>query len=236
MIGRFLELSVQTDDILESVEFYERLGFRQLEVGETWSHPYAVLSDGRIHIGLHRYDFESPALTFVLPDLAAKVPHLERQGIHFKFRKLGADEFNEAGFVAPASQMIAFLEARTYSPSSFEDIDFSLLGRLAEWSVPVHELDGAIRVWESVGFRVAGVHAEPHPRALLSGEDIGIGLHERSALRRPSLCYTCRDLDQTMGYLLEQGLHFDAERSLVNDGPAFRLTSPEGLHILLCPP
>ena len=45
MIGRFLELSVQTDDILASVEFYERLGFRQLQVGETWSHPYAVLTD-----------------------------------------------------------------------------------------------------------------------------------------------------------------------------------------------
>ena len=97
MIGRFLELSVQTDDILASVEFYERLGFRQLQVGETWSHPYAVLSDGRIPIGLHRYEFESPALTFVLPELATKLPHIERQGISFKFRKLGADEFNEAG-------------------------------------------------------------------------------------------------------------------------------------------
>jgi hypothetical protein len=125
MIGRFLELSLQADDILASVEFYERLGFRQLQVGETWSHPYAVLSDGRIHIGLHRYEFESPALTFVLADLAAKLPHIERNGVTFKFRKLGADEFNEAGLVAPASQMIALLEARTYSPPSFDDVDFS---------------------------------------------------------------------------------------------------------------
>src|SRR5262245_14321790 len=128
MIGRFLELSVRSDDMLASIEFYERLGFRQLEVGETWSHPYAVLSDGRLPIGLHRYDFDSPSLTFVLPELAAKLPHMERKGVSFAFRKLGTDEFNEAGLVAPDSQMITLLEARTYSPPSFDDVDTSVLG------------------------------------------------------------------------------------------------------------
>jgi predicted lactoylglutathione lyase len=235
MIGRFLELSVQTDDILASVEFYERLGFRQLQVGETWSHPYAVLTDGRIPIGLHRYEFESPALTFVLPELATKLPHIERQGVSFKFRKLGADEFNEAGLIAPDNQMLTLLEARTYSPASFDDSDFSRLGRVSEWSVPVHDVDGAASVWENLGFRVAGRHDDPHPRALLSGEDIAIGLHERPALKRPALCFTCKDLDQTMGYLIEQGLHLDAEHSPVDGGPGFVLTSPEGLRLVLCP-
>jgi predicted lactoylglutathione lyase len=235
LIGRFLELSVKTDDILVSIEFYERLGFRQLQVGETWSHPYAVLSDGRIHIGLHVYEFESPALTFVLPELASKLPHIERQGITFAFRKLAADEFNEAGFIAPDNQMLTLLEARTYSPASFDGTDFSLLGRLSEWSLPVHDLDRAVTVWESLGFRLAALYAEPHPRALLSGEDIAIGLHERPALRRPALCYTCPHLDSAMGTLLEQGMHMDTERSPVDEGPSFQLMSPEGLRILLSP-
>jgi hypothetical protein len=78
---------------------------------------------GRLHIGLHRYDFDSPALTFVLPELAAKLPHIERNGISFAFRKLGTDEFNEAGIVAPDNQMVTLLEARTYSPPSFEESD-----------------------------------------------------------------------------------------------------------------
>jgi predicted lactoylglutathione lyase len=235
MIGRFLELSVQTDDILASVEFYEHLGFRQLQVGETWTHPYAVLTDGRIPIGLHRYEFESPALTFVLPDLAAKLPHIERNGITFKFRKLGADEFNEAGLIAPDNQMLTLLEARTYSPPSFDDTDFSLLGRLTEWSLPVHDLERATKMWESLGFRLAAQHTDPHPRALLSGEDIVVGLHERPALKRPVLCFTCKDLDQTMGYLIEQGLHLEPERSPVDGGPGFALRTPEGLRLLLCP-
>jgi hypothetical protein len=235
MIGRFLEFSVHADDILASVEFYERLGFRQLQVGETWSHPYAVLTDGRLPVGLHRYDFESPAMTFVLPELAAKLPHLERQGVNFAFRKVGADEFNEAGFIAPDHQMIALLEARTYSPPSFDDLDFSMLGRLLEWSLPVQDLDSAIDSWEGFGFRLAALHTEPHPRALLSGLDIAIGLHERPALRHPALCFACRNLDQTMGTLIEQGLHLDAERSPIDGGPGFVLLSPEGMRLLLVP-
>ena len=235
MIGRFLELSVHAADMLASIEFYERLGFRQLEVGETWSHPYAVLSDGRLPIGLHRYEFDSPALTFVLPELASKLPHMERQGVSFAFRKLSADEFNEAGLIAPDSQMITLLEARTYSPPSFDDVDYSILGRLAEWSLPVHDLDRAITVWESLGFRVAALHAEPHPRALLAGQEIAIGLHQRPAVRHPALSYACKDLDHTMGFLLEQGLHLAPERSPVDGGPGFVLVSPEGLRIVLCP-
>ena len=235
MIGRFLELSVRANDMLASIEFYERLGFRQLEVGETWSHPYAVLSDGRLPIGLHRYDFESPSLTFVLPELAAKLPHMERQGVSFAFRKLGADEFNEAGLVAPDSQMITLLEARTYSPPSFDDVDTSVLGRLTEWSLPVNDLDRAISVWEGFGFRLAALHAEPHPRALVSADEIPVGLHQRPAVRNPALCYACKDLDHTMTYLLEQGLHLDAERSPADGGPGFVLMSPEGLRIVLCP-
>jgi hypothetical protein len=99
----------------------------------------------------------------------------------------------------------------------------------------VHDLEGAVPVWESLGFRLAGLHDEPHPRALLSGQDIAVGLHERPALKRPALCFTCKELDRTMSYLIEQGLHLDPERSPVDGGPGFVLVSPEGLRILLCP-
>ena len=52
-IGRFLEISIGTPVIRESLEFYESLGFVQAAVGETWSHPYAVVTDGHLFIGLH---------------------------------------------------------------------------------------------------------------------------------------------------------------------------------------
>ncbi len=37
-IGRFLEFSVRTPDILESLHFYKTLGFVELEIGDVWPH------------------------------------------------------------------------------------------------------------------------------------------------------------------------------------------------------
>ena len=54
MLGRFLELSVATPDIAASFDFYSRLGFTQADAGEVWPHTYVVVTDGRIHIGLHQ--------------------------------------------------------------------------------------------------------------------------------------------------------------------------------------
>ena len=53
-LGHFHELTLPTPDIRRSVEFYERLGFTQALTGDVWLHPYGVLTDGRIVVGLHQ--------------------------------------------------------------------------------------------------------------------------------------------------------------------------------------
>ena len=72
MSARFLEIGLHAPDILASLDFYRRLGFTEASVGETWSHPYAAVSDGRIALGLHALDFASPSLTFVQPELLVR--------------------------------------------------------------------------------------------------------------------------------------------------------------------
>jgi molybdate transport system substrate-binding protein len=54
--------------------------YGQAAVGDTWSHAYAVVTDGRLHLGLHGYEFDSPALTWVRPDLAVHAAALESLG------------------------------------------------------------------------------------------------------------------------------------------------------------
>src|SRR5580698_9229028 len=76
MFGRFLELGIATTDIAGSVQFYERLGFSQLITGDAWPHRYGVLTDGRAYLGLHERTMPSPALTFVLPQLASSQARL----------------------------------------------------------------------------------------------------------------------------------------------------------------
>ena len=66
LLGQFHELSLTTRDIRASVEFYEALGFSHCATGDTWPHPYGVLTDGRLFLGLHEYRFPSPSITTVL--------------------------------------------------------------------------------------------------------------------------------------------------------------------------
>ena len=81
MLGRFLEVSLQAPDVPASLEFYESLGFVQATVGDTWSHAYAVVTDGRLFLGLHAHEFSAPTLTWVQPGLAAHAPRLEALGV-----------------------------------------------------------------------------------------------------------------------------------------------------------
>ena len=74
MLGRFLEVSLQAPDVPASLAFYESLGFVQATVGDTWSHAYAVVTDGRLFLCLHAREFDAPALTWVQPELPLLAP------------------------------------------------------------------------------------------------------------------------------------------------------------------
>ena len=113
MLGEFLEISLSTRDILASVEFYRKLGFSEAPAGDSWKHPYTVMTDGRLYIGLHKRDAASPSLSFVLPDLMRRMAGFETLGIEFAVSNIELHHFNELGFLDPDGRMITLLEART---------------------------------------------------------------------------------------------------------------------------
>ena len=234
MLGRFLEVSIQAPDVLESLAFYERLGFSQAMVGETWSHPYAVVTDGRLFIGLHRYEFPSPSLTFVQPDLMRRLDDIEALGIELAFRRVGNDVFNEAGFTDPNGQMITLLEARTFSPPQRASTDTSWLGWFDEFALPVRDLMASCEFWERLGFVSAETADEPYPRIGLTSDTLDVGLLRTSHLDRPALVFKEPEMPERIRRLRESGFEFSGELPRMLD-PARNamLIAPEGTPILL---
>jgi catechol 2,3-dioxygenase-like lactoylglutathione lyase family enzyme len=235
VIGRFLEISVHAPDVLDSLAFYERLGFTQVSTGEAWPYPYAVVTDGRLAIGLHQQELsQSPLLAFVLPDLRRHLDALEALGIDILDRRLGSDVFNEASFAAPGGQLVRLLEARTYSPAPRAPGEFTRLGWFEEVALPVADIDRSGRFWERIGFVPVEEGAEPYPHVGLTSDSLNVALLLPGTLTRPALTFTDADMPRRIAGLSDAGFEF-ARRLPGSLDPARHalLVAPEGTQLLL---
>ncbi|HEV2111027.1 MAG TPA: hypothetical protein VGT99_06720 [Gammaproteobacteria bacterium] len=225
MLGDFLEISLSTRDILASVEFYRKLGFSEAPAGDSWKHPYTVMTDGRLYIGLHRRDAASPALSFVLPDLVRRMAGFEALGLEFAVINIELHHFNELGFLDPDGRMIMLLEARTYSPVHDAHLPATLCGYFLEYRLPVQDRAASMRFWESLGLIVEP--AEDGSRAQASWAGINLGLSQGGPRRPPTLVFANAALDEIEPLLEMRGL------TIQNDTEGLRLPTPEGINLLL---
>lgn len=234
MLGQFHEISLETADIRASVEFYERLGFVQASTTDTWLHPYGVLTDGRVFLGLHQRRFSSPTLTFVHPGVAELVPDLEARGIALTVCETGSERFNQIGFRDPFGQAVSVLEARTFSPVARRPSDTSLCGYFEQLSLPVAKLEAGKEFWEPLGFVATDELGEPYVHLPLTSDRLNIAFHRPRTLDRPMLVFSDLDMPARLERLRELDLRFSDEipRGLDAQRNAL-LESPEGTLLLL---
>jgi len=233
-LGRFLEISIGTPVIRESLEFYESLGFVQAAVGEAWSHPYAVVTDGHLFIGLHGRELPSPSLTFVLPELQLGVSRLKTRGVAFEAEHFGDEVFNQAQLRDPGGLSVTLLEARTFSPPQLDAPIESACGYFSELGIPARAADEARTFWESIGFVALDEEAAPFPRTPLVSDGVDLALYRTRALRHPVLTFEDSAMPQRLTHLRARGLQVSDEMpdSLDESGNGV-LIAPEGTRLLL---
>lgn len=231
MAGRFLELGLAAPDILESLHFYRTLGFTELAVGEVWPHKYAVVTDGRIFIGLHEHPVDSPVITLVQPSLRQHVLTLQDAGTPFELTRLGEDEFNLAVLHDPDGLAVMLVEARTYSPAP-ETPPASLLGECLELALPVRDALAAAHFWAPLAPRLVAHREEPEPRFRLAVDGLVLGLGARPALARPMLVYRVADAEALQGALDRLGVFPGPGPDLPGESRG-TIRAPEGTDIAL---
>jgi catechol 2,3-dioxygenase-like lactoylglutathione lyase family enzyme len=196
MLGRFLELSIHTADIRQSVEFYERLGFSQALTNDALIHPYGVLTDGVLFLGLHQRQFFTPTLSFVQPDVAQHTTALEKRGIEIESRRIDSESFNEITLLDPNSVQISLLEARTFSPPPRETHEYSACGRFVSFSAPCNDLSLTQQFWESLGFTTLEETDAPYPRLRLVKDQLRLDFHARRQLNQWCLLFQQKDISK----------------------------------------
>jgi hypothetical protein len=234
VLGRFLEFSVAAPDIQASLDFYLSLGFSSAEVGDAWPHPYAVVTDGRICLGLHQEPIPAPSMTFVKPDLLKHLDALEQKGIEFEFRHLGNDVFNEVGWFDPSGQLVRLVEARTFSPSKRLANDTSRCGYFIEIAVPAPDRQLAKAYWEDFGFVGMEEPGDRVPHIACTSDFIDLGLYHPADLRRATLRFEVDDVGGALAHLADKGIEPNGEIPPgLRSAPAAMLVAPEGTPILL---
>jgi catechol 2,3-dioxygenase-like lactoylglutathione lyase family enzyme len=233
VFGRFLELSLTTPDIAASVQFYERLGFSQLTTGDTWTHPYGVLSDGRICLGLHQRRGPPSMLSFVRPELARHVHELRAVGFEPHYLRLGESDFHELQLHDPAGQNIALLEARTFSPPR-PDHAGSSCGWFSSYSVPTLDTEAVRAYWENAGFVALEVPDDPLAQIALTSDALTLTLHRPRAIAAPVLVFADPLMPARLEALAGSGIVGSAELPQGFDPSANALLeAPEGTLLLL---
>ncbi len=224
-IGRFLEFSVQTPDILESLHFYKSLGFVELEIGDVWPHRYAVVSDGELNIGLHDRAFDAPAIAFMQHDLAKHARSMTDHGFKFKIMRLDEDVFNELGFSDRDGHAISMLEARTFHASEETEND-SICGSWFELTLPVKDALRAAQFWAPIAPTLLEIREEPTTHMRFEADGVPLGLSESIAVQAPSLCFKCPDRHGLMGLLEQRGMDFEKFPGF--EGAFVAIKAPEG--------
>ncbi|MEM7612428.1 MAG: hypothetical protein AAF270_12150 [Pseudomonadota bacterium] len=226
MTARFLEISVASDDLLASLDFYHTLGFTELTTGDALDYGYAVVAGPQISIGLHAQHVERPTVTLVLPDLA----HTALQWSDNEFvqnMRIDQDTFNQVDLVDHDDHALRLIEARTFSPSS-EKISMALPGRLLEYTLPVRDALASAQFWAPWTQQSLGVQEEPKLHMRLEMAGLPVGLSEVATGRVPRLSYAVDDI-AALGMALD---HLGAPLKPCGiglRGCAGRLVSPEGL-------
>jgi catechol 2,3-dioxygenase-like lactoylglutathione lyase family enzyme len=234
MLGRFLEVSLHTPDIQESLRFYEGLGFVQATVGDTWAHPYAVVTDGRLYIGLHARECPPIAVTYVHPNLVEHVARLQSMGIEFDSVRLDNESFHEATFADPHGMRINLLEARTFSPPAIDAAHQSTCGYFAELGIPLRDYKLGAEFWESLGFIGMEPENEPFSRMSLTSDHFNIALYRSRALRQPVLTFEDTDMPERFARFRERKFQLTDEMPDSLDASSNAvLIAPEGTRLLL---
>jgi catechol 2,3-dioxygenase-like lactoylglutathione lyase family enzyme len=231
VLGRFLEVSVAAPDLPASLEFYESLGFVQAQAGDARPWPYAVVTDGRLNLGLHRSGIEEPTLTWVHPDLSSHVEPLQALGVELEYLRLGPEELHELAFRDPGGQLVSIVEARTYSPPASPG--GSQLGYFEEFGIPTTDIERSAGWWDALGLVAFEPLRRPFRRVTAAASGFNVGLYDVD-LRAPVLVYSDAAMPARIAGLRERGHRFSPRlpRGLDPREHAL-LEAPEGTWLLL---
>jgi catechol 2,3-dioxygenase-like lactoylglutathione lyase family enzyme len=232
MIGRFLEISLPAEPVLDAVQFYERLGFQQAHTADFWSHHYGVVSDGRFHLGLHGDRVHAPTLSWVREDIAGLAREISATDIAINEALLEDHGLHELALDDPDGIGIRALEAQSFSPVGEQDHPHPL-GWFRELQIRVGDLDRSEAFWEQLGLLRCGRGTRPTARSSLSCDGLNLMLIQDRDAEPIAAVFEHRDLDGLIAELARRDMQPGDVRRTAHGTTSMTLRSPNGFSLIV---
>lgn len=225
-LGPNIEISLSVADLSQSLSFYDKLGLEKVDGGEK-PYPWAVVSDGQFHLGLHQREFSSPTLSyFGLGILSERMVHLSSLGVRLNnIQKLEVIQgmqnsellhrakFMTAEFESPEGQRVLLADlASDVETTPTGRKFFSRYQQVGELSLKIEDVNTAVAYWEQLGFKQVAGGSHPYPWATISDSLIRLSLHQTPKLTKPAITYVAPNMPEHLKRLRRRGIKFVAER------------------------
>jgi len=242
-LGEISALTIASPDLEISLQFYEKLGFREV-MRMDFPFPWIQITDDALLIMLRKDNTPYLALTYYTKEIDKVVTGVESNGIEFISKPKDSDFVKRylfqspdglnislvhipEGFTKPSGKTMLTMDQSDYfKPETYTNKIVGMFGELAH---PVKNIDASIPFWGSIGFKILSKFASPYPWAILS-DGLGIiGLHQTTQYNYPAITFFASDMKEKIETLKQQGIENYKEQGASN----IVLTTPEDQHIFL---
>lgn len=238
-LGYAFEIVVTVPDLRQSLQFYEKLGYRQLTDTTSPTQHDVLLTDGIILLSLREGSAWKTNLTYFAENVAEKVERLERLGVSFDEKDQTNGKITSATFTDPNGLQVDLIQAAPSQVPKPLGKPISKAGQFGELSIETEDVRKSLDFWTKLGFEpTEHMPASPDSWASISDGLLVLGIllkgYCQHIIKTPSITYFEAEAPQRIRSLKEEGMTFVQEIPSENGETGHAVAqAPEGQIVFL---
>ncbi len=230
----FVQISLSSSNLYNSLNFYKTLGFKEVEVHSGTAVPWAMISDGFHIFMVSQNNFPSPALTYYEKKFKDHLEILQSNGLTIQYIPSEAGRPWTAVLSAPSGIGITLIDLGGEKLPGTDIRDSLIIGKFTELSIPVPDITTSLSFWRKVGFEVTGQTDVPTNIIGISDGKINLGLYQTDSFKTIALTYAAENLHVVKDKLKSLGVKFRTAPSKKMDYPgSIAVISPDNQLIFI---
>lgn len=238
-LGYAFEIVVTVPDLEESLQFYEKLGYRQLTGATSPTQPDVLLTDGIILLSLHVGSARKTVLTYFAENVGEKVDGFERLGVPFDEKHKSGGEITRATLTDPNGLQVDLIQAAPSQVPKPPGKPISKAGQFGELSIETEDVRESLAFWTRLGFEpTEHMPAVPDSWASIADGLLLLGIYVKGycphLIETPSITYFDAEAAERIRKLKEEQMTFVQEIPGENGETGHAVAkAPEGQLFLL---